>query len=329
MSQTDIDIVLIWVDNNDPKWQEDFFYHKKDGEAINSARFRDWENLHYWFRGIEKNAPWVRKVHLVTSGHFPSWLNRTHTKLNLVSHSDYIDKKFLPTFNSHSIELNLHRIDDLSEKFIFFNDDMFLVNLTQPEDFFKNSLPRDVSILNAYSGEGISHILMNDLNIINKYFNKKTVIKNNFFKFFNFNYGVDLLRTISLLPWPRFTGFFDPHLPQPFLKSTFVEVWQKESKLLDEVTSHKFRDSQDVNQYLFRYWQLVSGNFIPNKIRDIGITYHLTDDNVDIAVKILKSEKYKMMCINDTSFFHDFEMVKRKINSALEYKFPEKSTFEI
>ena len=126
-----IDFVITWVDGNDPKWQEE-----KDKTLIaqglgvhidgRKERYRDWDNLQYWFRGVEKYAPWVRKIHFVTWGHMPEWLNVDHPKLHIVKHEDFIPKEFLPTFNSHTIEWNFHRIEGLSEHFLYFNDDMFL-----------------------------------------------------------------------------------------------------------------------------------------------------------------------------------------------------------
>ena len=98
-----IDFVLMWVDGNDPEWQKEKSLYESDtnGDKRN-IRFRDWDNLQYWFRGVEKYAPWVNKIHFVTWGHLPSWLNTEHPKLNVVKHSDFIPKEFLPTFNSRA-----------------------------------------------------------------------------------------------------------------------------------------------------------------------------------------------------------------------------------
>ena len=84
----------------------------------------------YWFRAVERYAPWVNKVFLVTNGKFPDWINPDNPKLVLVKHDDYIPEEYLPTFNSCAIELHLHRIKDLSEHFVYFNDDTMLNGLT-------------------------------------------------------------------------------------------------------------------------------------------------------------------------------------------------------
>ena len=120
-----IDIVIPWVDPSDPKWQMDrdkYSPRVTNEEDDREIRYRDWENLQFLFRGIEKYAPWVNKVHFITYGHLPKWLNVNAPKLNIVKHEDYIPKEYLPLFSSHGIELNMHRIEGLSEKFIYFND---------------------------------------------------------------------------------------------------------------------------------------------------------------------------------------------------------------
>ena len=122
-----IDFVVTWVDMNDPKWKAVFaeYSGKTENEknSVSDARFRDNGFLKYWFRGVEKFAPWVRKIHFVTCGQKPDWLDENHPKINLVNHSDFIPEQFLPTYNSVVIERYLHKIPDLSEHFVYFNDD--------------------------------------------------------------------------------------------------------------------------------------------------------------------------------------------------------------
>ena len=150
MSDNKIDFVIIWVDGGDIEWQKQRnIYSGKDPEDLADYRFRDWENLKYWFRGVEKFAPWVNNVYFVTCGHYPKWLNLNNPKLK---HEDYIPIEYLPTFSSHTIELNLHRIKGLSENFVYFNDDFFLTKPVSPDFFFKNDLPCISAGLNAIGG---------------------------------------------------------------------------------------------------------------------------------------------------------------------------------
>ncbi len=135
-----IDFVLLWVDGSDLRWLEEKNRYSDSGGIVSAsqsaARYRDWDNLQYWFRGVEKFAPWVNKIYFITWGHTPSWLNKAHPKLKIVNHRDFIPEEYLPTFNSNAIELNLHRIDGLSEHFVAFNDDMFIIDHVEARDFF-------------------------------------------------------------------------------------------------------------------------------------------------------------------------------------------------
>ena len=86
-----IDIVVPWVDGNDPAWRAERSQYRPDQNSDGGdSRYREWGLFQYWFRGIEMYAPWVRKVHLITWGHLPAWLNTDHPKLHIVNHRDYM-----------------------------------------------------------------------------------------------------------------------------------------------------------------------------------------------------------------------------------------------
>ena len=92
----------MWVDGNDPEWQkEKNNYDKKDNADGSIVRYRDWDLLQYWFRGVEKFAPWVNKVYFITWGHLPKWLDTSNPKLVIVNHKDYIPEEYLPTFSAN------------------------------------------------------------------------------------------------------------------------------------------------------------------------------------------------------------------------------------
>ena len=179
-----IDFVVTWLDSSDPAWQKEFVKFKKETtESTESARFRNLDIFNYWFRAVEQFAPWVNKVFLVTNGTFPKWINRSHPKLVLVKHSDYIPEEFLPTFNSITIELFMHKIKGLSEHFVYFNDDFFLNSPTKPELFFCNGLPRDnnketifnVPIYTKTDRFETWLSLMCDIGVINAHFNVEVI----------------------------------------------------------------------------------------------------------------------------------------------------------
>lgn len=328
-----IDFVLIWVDGNDKKWQaEKAKYDTSVTYGDSDVRFRDWENLQYWFRGVEKFAPWVNKIHFVTWGHLPKWLNTSNPKLNIVNHHDYIPEKYLPTFNSHTIELNLHRIKGLSEQFVYFNDDMFVTNYVQPTDFFKNGKPRDTFALDTiFFGKGSAGFFNGaDLEIINTDFpDKHKIFRRDFKKWYNPHNGFkSLIRTTLLLPWPYFSGFYYPHISSNFLKSTFEEVWEKEYDVLDQTCNDKFRQKTNVNQWLFKYWQLASGNYEVISYKT-GMCYHIKEKNFAEACNAVRNGKYKITCINDTDNTMNFEEKKQKVLDSFHQLLPEKSSFEI
>lgn len=331
MSNPSIDFVVPWLDSTDPEWQKDFQEHQsKSGkyEDATDKRYRDWELFKYWFRGVDKYTPWVNKVHLITNGQYPKWLNVEHPKLNLVRHEDYMDSDDLPVFSSHPIELNMHRIKGLSEHFVYFNDDMFIKAPIKKSQFFKNGLPRDSSVLNVSNGTGIAKIIINNISIINEHFNKKEVVRLKPLNWFNPKYGKQIFRSILLSPWTKFTGFYDYHLPNAYLRSTLEEVWEKEFEKLKETSARKFRHDLDVNQYLFRYWQLSSNNFLPIAKHNLGDFYMVGKDSLSIITNSIESSKKPIICLND----HDpenLEDVIKVLKDSFEKKFPNKSSFEI
>lgn len=329
-----IDFVIAWVDGNDPDWlKEKAKYEPNIDKSTDNtdARYRDWDNLRYWFRAVEKYAPWVRKIHFLTWGHIPSWLDTNNPKLHIVNHKDYIPKEYLPTFNSHTIELNMHRIKGLSEQFVYFNDDMFLTKNVSEDDFFKNGLPLDLFALDAiyFSPDSAGAYNGNDLEIINKHFNKnKQFKKYKFSKYLKLRYGVkNLYRTIVLNKWNWFPGFHYDHLPSSFLKSTLETVWNEEFDILDTTCKDKFRSKRNVNQWLFKYWQLASGKFAPRS-KDFGLAFHLKSFPNNNMLKAIKTNKYAMICINDTVKTTDFEKHKESVQKAFKEILPDKSSFE-
>lgn len=330
-----IDFVLTYLDSNDTEWQKQRNIYKYGENAdVNPNRYRDWDNLVYFFRSIEKFAPWVRKIHVVTWGHLPEWLNTDNPKINIVKHTDYIPKEWLPTFSSRCIDMNLHRIPGLAEKFVYFNDDMFLTAPVKPEDFFENGLPCDSAILSPQAfklTDGISmHIApIVGTALINRHFNKNQIIKKNLRKWINLKYGKELFRTFSLMAYPNFIGFRNPHIPYSYLKSTYETVWKLEPELLQASSEHKFREVTDLNHWIFTYWQLASGKFTPRKA-SFGTCYQIhTQNDAEKAAKSITSHKYKVVCVNDgIADEKDFPDIVKCVNNALHQILQEKSSFE-
>lgn len=108
-----------------------------NGYPMTAGRFAEHDELKYSLRSVVKNAPWVRKIHIVTNGQVPAWLNLNHPKIHIVTHEEiFTNRSYLPTFSSPAIEANLHRIPGLSKRFIYFNDDIFVMTPVTRDDFW-------------------------------------------------------------------------------------------------------------------------------------------------------------------------------------------------
>lgn len=329
MQKDPIDFVLPWVDGNDPEWQKLFLKYKEDNGDKRPLRFRDMNTLRYWFRGVEKFAPWVNKVYFVTCGQIPDWLNTENPKLVCVRHDEYIPPEYLPTFSSNTIELNLHRIPDLSQHFVYFNDDMFLIKETQQRDFFLHGLPCDEAIMEYHVPFRYPLFLtpVANASMLNRHFDKKEVMLRYFDKFFSPRYGiVNILKNVKHFTGKYIPGFRSAHLYSSFLKSTFEEVWAAEPELFDQICRNRFRLPFDVNQWALQGWQYCTGRFYPRNYPGKCFFICSAEDSKD-AVKEIKGSKYRIICLND-EVTEDFEQVKSIFISAFEKIFPQKSSFE-
>ena len=107
---------------------------------FSASRFADNQELRYSLRSVEKHAPWVRKIFIVTNGQIPSWLNLDNPRIKIVTHYEiFNNKSHLPTFSSPAIESHLHKIPGLSKKFIYLNDDVMFGTEVWPDDFFTHA----------------------------------------------------------------------------------------------------------------------------------------------------------------------------------------------
>lgn len=373
-----IDFVITWVDGSDEKWlakkrafAEGHSFIKKPSSTSNQVfaenqpstknqpsiigqpslekprfdssdlRFRnDFDFLKYWFRGVEKFAPWVNHIFFVTAGHLPDWLNPDHPKLKIIHHSDFIPKEFLPTFNSHTIENNLHRIAELSENFVYFNDDFYLLRKTRPEDFFKEGqyqgktqlLPRaffaENILINNPSRDIFPYIQMNNMALVNQDYDKRSFYKLHKSKAYNIKYNIFNLRNFLLKPWREFSLLYDPHCAISYKKSTFETVWKKHEEILRETSLHRFRSDRDVSHLIFYYTQLLEGKFIPRSANFSHHTMLNKDENQNLQIiRMIESQKYHILCINDGEV-KDPAKTRAVLTAAFDKILPEKSIFE-
>ena len=332
----DIDFVILWVDGNDLAWQAEKSKYQPQKESENNSvnRYRDWGLLPYWFRAVEKFAPWVRKIHFATWGHLPDFLNLNAPKLHIVRHDEFIPEEYLPTFSSHVIEMNIHRIPDLAEHFVYFNDDTFLLRSFQPEDFFRDGLPC------TYGGEvpielvgNIGtwlHAAVNDLGIVNAHFPKRESVAKYGKKYRDKRYRwKDNLRTLMLekLHPDYFTGFKNLHAPAAYLKESFREIWEAEPEKLVSTCRDRFRTSDNVNQWVVLWWQIASGQFSPAIIDNLVAS--INENTIDELCLAIEKQSHDYICLNDPDESIGFEQLAGRLASSFSKILPEKSSYEL
>ena len=339
-----IDFVLPWVDGSDKEWLALKNKYKAaesgelslDPEANADCRYRDYGLLKYWFRAVERFAPWVNRVFFVTCGQKPDWLDETNPKLRLVNHNEYIPSEYLPTFKSRTIELNLFRIPDLSEHFVLFNDDMFLLRPIRPDFFFRKGLPVTPCNLGIPVGLGrnnIHRIILNNKMVLYRSLDVNHLIWKNIWKFINvrelgFRYAAKNLLSFSInkVIIPSTFG----HFPLPHLKSTFEEMWRSKPQIMDSTSRCRFRRDDDVNHWLASALDMVSGRFYPANEKRKGLYFFLDADVLAQICDAITRQSSPQLCLNDKSktTSSDFETCIREVSRAFDRLLPEKSSFE-
>ena len=339
MNELQIDFVVTWLDSSDPEWQESLVLYSPNAKGHKeNARFRNTDFFMYWFRAVERYAPWVHKVYLVTNGKFPEWINKDCPKLELIKHSDYIPEEFLPTFNSSTIEFYLHKIKGLSEHFVYFNDDILLNAPVKPDYYFRNGLPCDINnetFLNVpiYTPKdkfGIYMSMLADIGIINSHFNRRKTFYQSLKRWLGPHLGLKgNIVSCLLLDRKVFIGFSNYHTEQTYLKSTFDELWEKEPDVLKAACT-RFREDNMVNIYLFRYWQLAKNLFYPLR-RKSAFFFLIERDVTNRIEETLKNGKCISICLNDSSLCTEdnFIYINKELQRLFEKKFPHKSSYEL
>lgn len=337
-----IDFVIPWVDGSDPKWLSEKRKYRslEDGsstlsDANGDYRYRDNGFLKYWFRGVETFAPWVNHVFFITCNQHPEWLNTKHPKLVCINHKDYIPDFFLPTFNANTIEMNLHRIQGLSEHFVYFNDDMFLVKPISEDFFFREGNPvLDTKIIYppSDSTHNFERLLFNDFQLLNASFNPISSILSNKDKWFNIS-ALGLKRGLTNL-FRFIVGRKLPvstygHLAFPHLKSSFKEVWEHHPFLLKESSSYKFRSDSQVNQWLLCAWNQAKGTFYPTHRNRIGSYFIFNDDNLEAIKEFFELLPTPLLCLNETELGIVSDSTTSYVSKEFDTLLPIKSSFEL
>ena len=308
-----IDLVYLWVDGNDPKWQvkhNAFFERKVENSSTNSkGRYANNDELKYSLRSVEKYIPWVRKVFIVTDDQTPDWLDIENPKIKIIDHKEILPPESLPCFNSNVIEHFLYKIPNLSEHFLLSCDDMFFNKIVLPTSFF------------AKDGFPIIRLTRKPFRRFRWFLREKILKKPH------------KLHSISVFNAAEFVkkkfGVFYNGLPHhnidSYLKSDCLRVSEQIFK--NEINLMKInhvRSVSDVARILYSYVALAEKRghlrYVSN---DESLHVHIQKDR---HYEKLKKFNPTFFCMNDTEYADDNDRIKLKM--WLSTRFPEKSEFE-
>lgn len=310
-----IDIVYTWVNDADPLWAAERekwaaqlgITQGTTRRANHKERFRNRDELRYSLRSIEMFAPWVNRIHIVTADQTPEWLDTSHPKINLVSHSDIFDADHLPTFNSSAIECRLHRIPGLAEHFIYFNDDVFLgMPCSRSMFFYSNGISRffmsaATAIPELHDGE-VEEYLKADFNAIRLFRDH-----------------------LQFSP----THLMD-HTPHPARRSVLMEMEELFPDEFENCARSKFRSGKDLRPIAFMYphYAFRKGLAVPGSTSYRYLA--LWKPKIGRQLKqTLRTRIHSTFCINDVGIPAEREeAVNRKVSLFMEAYFPLKSSFE-
>lgn len=304
-----IDIVVPYYNDNDEKWKKVFrsYLDKEqtdDRQVKGDERYREWDAFKYWFRGVEKNCPWVNKVFLLVAceSQVPKWLDTTNPKLRIIYHRDYIPEELLPTFNTMTIENYINRIEDLSDNYIYCNDDYYFINPISQSMFFVDDYP-------VYQNTAVK------LEKLTGWYLEGTDAT--FYKILN--HGMDLQKEIC---GDKAHWYTLDHLPVSHKKSFEKEIMDKYFDKFIEAGS-MFRNEKNYSNHVFvclykdlkPYYKFdVYGNSAY-----VGLKSQINFDEFNDK---------QMVCFNDTEGLDDYEVTKEKLINFLDKKLPDKSSFE-
>lgn len=311
----DVDIVYTWVDDEDPDWRaaKDEWARRLGlavhPRAYDAERFRNRDELRYSLRSIEQFAPWVRKIFIVTADQCPAWLNLDHPKVELVSHRDiFADERWLPTFNSSAIETQLHHIRGLSEHFIYFNDDVFLGNLTDKGDFFLSNgtlkcFPSTQRVLESDVDHGREEYLQADRNAIELIGRHYEAV------------GREVMA----------------HVPHPSSRVLLEEMEALFAEEFATAAAQRFRSPKDLRPIAFMQYHF--GHHRRMVVQSRITLRYLALWKPTICAQLDGVERrrsYKTFCINDVGLQPErSEQINRAVVDFLEAYFPTPSQFEL
>lgn len=308
----EIDLVYTWVDGSDPEWRKkhDRLIGKpEESSATNcDGRYVDNDELRYSLRSVEKYAPWVREIHIVTDGQVPEWLNINHPKIRIVDHKDILPPEVLPTFNSVVIEHALHKIPGLSEYFLYANDDMFFNRQVSPEDFFT---PEGWPVIRMVRRPFRRIILKL----------KKWILKG------KISYYNDTIKNAADLVNSRYgkwLGSKPHHNIDAYRKSLYSETSETFGEYIIPTLANRMRKENDIQRVIYSYLPIVEKKC---RVEYVGrkTSFRLRNHRRKYYPKMEKLHPM-LFCLNDSQYATDED--RRVGKEFLKHLFPSPSEFE-
>jgi hypothetical protein len=249
--KSDIDLVIMWVDGSDDYFQSAVQAVteklRASGKYVPEAtsRHRDSGELLFLLRAIEANMPWYRRIHIVTNGQVPRYIDFSSDRINHVTHKDIFDDPVnAPSFNTFAIESAIHRIKGLSDRYIRFSDDFFIGQPVTP-DFFLGESGKG----SYYFNEGI----------FNQFDSYKLTLQRNAVRFWEkFGY------------LPQHNYIHAPQLREKSVMEEMISVWPEWHAATQ---ASRFRNEKDlVSLILYPYFSLyrTHGKRITSHVMNVG-----------------------------------------------------------
>ena len=288
-----IDAVITWVDGSEPNYQRKLKEYLTDNNTLKRQYFQANE-INLCVASILKYAPFIRKIFIVTDKQRPNLDSIKHLvtldKVEIIDHEEIFrdNKDCLPTFNIRSIDALLFKIKNLSDKFIYFNDDMFLVKETSQEDWFINNK----AVLTG---------------VWAKTYNKQVIktISHRIKKFFNVRPSFNAAQSKAA----NIVGFHDKyfksyHCGRPQIKSVIKNFYDINPERLTNQIKHKFRDGRQYMPYSLCWHLLIKKNLYvessTNKLVEINKSKNLSAKKLEnILISIDSKANVKFLNIQD------------------------------
>lgn len=318
----EIDLVYLWVDGNDPAWlAKKNAYLPADrqirAEAAGDCRYVQNDELRYSLRSVERYAPWVRRIYIVTDDQTPPWLDPSDPRVRIVAHRDILPADRLPVFNSTVIELFLHRIPGLAEHFLYANDDMFFGAPVEPEFFFDAA------------GRPIARL-------------KRQSLKRHLDKV----YPCKVYRAQQEVArrWGKRYTLAPHHNVDAYRKSDYAACMEAFGPEVERTSHSRFRRIEDFHRSTVLYYALAQdravlrrvgrGNGARNLLQRIGaglgIGCHTDSRCIPVCEAdpdaVLARYRPRLFCLNDDERTTDCDRARSR--AFLERLFPEPSAFE-